>query len=168
MCVEHDSSRTKYGRTREKQVAAKLQEAGFKWTSWNREVEETACGRYRPDFVFDTSTHVVILEVDENQHAYPGYSCDNRRMLDIFGSYGGLPVVFLRFNPDTYKMGGKTKKTELRRRLKELEKELRQALACPPQRSLTIVRLYYDCAEPRAVVASWVDPIDPDFEEHPV
>ncbi len=153
-------------RTREKRVAHYLQQAGLHWTTWNRQLPETACGRYRPDFAYELPTRVVIVEVDEHQHAYPGYSCDNARMLDIFGSYGGLPVVFIRFNPDSYKLGDAAKKTEMRTRAKVLEAELRQALEQQPEHQLTIVRLFYDNPEPRTVVSSWVDPADPRFVEH--
>lgn len=130
-------------RVREKQVAKWLMDAGVQWTSWNKQLPESACGRYRPDFVFDSPSHVVVLEVDELEHAQPGYECDNRRMLDVFNAYGGTPVVFLRYNPDAPTLGGEKRKFTAQRRKKVLLSELRTALAQPPRHALSIVRLFY-------------------------
>lgn len=72
------------------------------------------------------------------------YSCDNRRMLDIFNAYGGLPVVFIRWNPDAFKLAGQTARRLVKTRLADLEKQLRACLAAPPQQLLTIHRMFYD------------------------
>lgn len=105
-CTGCDTSGSRtHSRVREKQVAKWLSDAGLHWAAWNKQLPETSCGRYRPDFVFEAGTHAVILEVDEFEHARPGYACDNRRMLDVYNAYGGTPVVFVRYNPDTPQMG---------------------------------------------------------------
>jgi hypothetical protein len=68
------------------------------------------CGRERPDIIYDFGTHFVDIEVDENQHR--GYhktnltKCETDRMKNITYSLG-MPVTFIRYNPDTYKMNGK-------------------------------------------------------------
>ena len=166
-CAAHDTERKRNTRVRENQVANYLRDQGLHWTAWNKQVAETACGRYRPDFVYELDSHVVVVEVDEQQHAKPGYACDAARMLDIFGAYGGTPVVFLRFNPDGFKIGGVTKRTTLPTRLRQLETQLRAALEQPPPRQLTIVRLFYD--DPQGTVAaSWVSPDDPSFIENSI
>ena len=166
-CASHDTERRRKTRVRENQVANYLRDQGFHWTSWNKQVQETACGRYRPDFAYELNTHVVLVEVDEFQHARPGYSCDAARMLDIFGAYGGQPVVFIRFNPDAFKLGGVTKRMKFPTRLRALDTQLRAALAQPPPCQLTIVRLFYD--DPQGTVSvSWVAPDDPSFTEHPI
>ena len=166
-CASHDTDRKRKTRVRENQVANFLRDQGLHWTAWNRQLAETACGRYRPDFVYELPSHVVLVEVDEHQHAQPGYACDNARMLDIFGAYGGTPVVFLRFNPDAFKLGGVTKRVTLPTRLRRLETQLRAALDCVPPRQLTIVRLFYD--DPQSTVSvSWVAPDDPSFVETPL
>jgi hypothetical protein len=160
-CANHDTERKRKTRVREHKVANFLRDNGFHWTSWNKQLSETACGRYRPDFAFELPTHVVVLEVDEHQHAAPGYACDTARMVDVHGSYGGLPVTFVRFNPDAFKLAGETTRVPLQTRLKTLGDELRAALASPPSHSLEIVRLFYDSPDTRTVVATWIDPCDP-------
>lgn len=47
-------------------------------------------------------THVLIVEVDERQHAAYDTSCERRRTMELFQDAGSRPVVFLRFNPHAY------------------------------------------------------------------
>jgi len=80
--------------------------------TWNDQVIDTSCTKQRPDFVFHCGSHVIIVEVDEEQHkSYK--SCGNtkdevfkteaRRMYNVGNIFVGLPVTFLRFNPDNFK-----------------------------------------------------------------
>jgi hypothetical protein len=46
-------------------------------------------------------THVVIIEVDEEQHKYT--PCEDTRIIKIWEDLAKRPCVFLRFNPDKYK-----------------------------------------------------------------
>ncbi len=48
----------------------------------------------------DKFTHVVITECDENQHR--DTSCENKRIMELFQDFGNRPIVFIRFNPDSY------------------------------------------------------------------
>jgi hypothetical protein len=74
-------------------------------------VIDSSCSLYRPDRVYHCGTHIVIIEVDENQHkSYK--NCGNtkeekiqgemRRMYLIGQSFDGLPCIFIRYNPDNY------------------------------------------------------------------
>lgn len=68
-------------------------------------IEKGACGLERPDRVFEFDDKVVILECDEHQHKDRQCSCEQTRMVNIGQSFGGLPVYFLRWNPDLYSPG---------------------------------------------------------------
>jgi very-short-patch-repair endonuclease len=61
------------------------------------------CNSYRPDFVIDYEFFKVIIEVDENQHN--SYECEyeQKRMINIYQDFGGIPILFIRYNPDSYK-----------------------------------------------------------------
>ena len=61
------------------------------------------CSRRRPDVVIELFTHVVIVECDETQHRGRGYSCENKRTMELFQDFGDRPIVFIRFNPDSYR-----------------------------------------------------------------
>lgn len=166
VCASCDTSGTRPSRVREKQVAKWLLDAGMRWTSWDKQLPESSCGRYRPDFTFEVATHVVVLEVDEFEHARPGYECDNRRMLDVYNAYGGMPVVFVRYNPDTPEIDGRRRAMPSQRRKGLLVSEVCAALRAPPVHPLSIVRVMYSG---RGVVQrSWVDPYDARFTEHAI
>jgi hypothetical protein len=61
------------------------------------------CSLRRPDCYIDKFTHVVIVECDENQHKDKEYtSCENKRTMELFQDFGNRPIVFIRFNPDSY------------------------------------------------------------------
>ena len=61
------------------------------------------CSKRRPDVYIDKFTHIVIIECDENQHKNEEYnSCENKRTMELFQDFGNRPIVFIRFNPDSY------------------------------------------------------------------
>lgn len=102
-------------------------------------------GRFRPDFVWNLGFHIVILEVDENQHA--GY--DPRRELvrisRIVEGFDGIPVHLVRYNPDRCKINGKLYKTKPGERMELLKKTLVQAFDRPNlENRLTVQHLWYD------------------------
>jgi hypothetical protein len=75
------------------------------------------------DFVIAKPWGSIVLEVDEEQHSAYDTSCDPRRDFDIFASVAmgsGEKVVILRYNPDSYKIGGVTRPTSQKERLQRL------------------------------------------------
>ena len=67
-------------------------------------IDNGSCGKERPDRIYDFGDKIIILECDENQHSDRACSCEQIRMVNIGQSFGGVPVYFIRFNPDTYKL----------------------------------------------------------------
>ena len=63
------------------------------------------CSRKRPDGLIDLLTHSIIIEIDEDQHR--GYSCENKRSMQLFTDLGSRPIIFIRLNPDSYTLNGK-------------------------------------------------------------
>ena len=64
---------------------------------------------------------LLCVEVDENQHST--YMKDEIRYNDLYMSFSGK-FVFIRFNPDNYKVNGVLKKTQIKTRLKSLSDEI--------------------------------------------
>lgn len=62
------------------------------------------CTHYRPDILIDYGSHCIIIEIDEFRHT--NYTCEKKRMVDIYADLGARNTVFLRFNPDGYKLNG--------------------------------------------------------------
>lgn len=72
----------------------------FTWIS-DKKIQD-GCSRRRPDLLLDLGFQVVIIEIDENQHIDYDCSCENKRLMEISQDVGHRPVVFIRFNPDSY------------------------------------------------------------------
>ena len=100
MCAMH---RTKNSgiRKKERAVGKVLDSVPGAWIN-NRAMDDTACGKYRPDFRLDMEDRVVIVECNEHAHTggYYSASCENKRTLDIHGAANGKPVIIIAFNPD--------------------------------------------------------------------
>lgn len=60
------------------------------------------CGRERPDRMYDFGDKIVVLECDEHQHRERDCVCEQTRMVNIGQAFGGIPVYFIRWNPDDY------------------------------------------------------------------
>lgn len=66
----------------------------------NSSVPVNECSKKRPDVFFEKDKHVVIVEIDENQHKSYEEICECSRINEIVNSIGGKSVVFIRYNPD--------------------------------------------------------------------
>jgi len=66
---------------------------------YNKRISGGCSGRM-PDIYLDCGTHNLVVEIDENQHS--NYSCENKRIMELFQDGGSIPLVVIRFNPDTY------------------------------------------------------------------
>ena len=53
------------------------------------------------DLICDFGEYVLMIEIDENRH--PGYSCENKRLMQLSKDVGHRPILMIRFNPDSYK-----------------------------------------------------------------
>ena len=120
------------------------------------------CSRRRPDIFIDCFSHAVVIECDENQHASgSSYTCENKRMMEIYQDIGLRSVTFLRFNPDKYtdNTGKKvpscfkyTEKYEVpvpqkkawKARLDVLTAQILESVSNVPDKAVTIHHLYYD------------------------
>jgi len=62
------------------------------------------CSLYRPDKLYLFQDTVELAECDENQHTGSSYSCDERRLSEIYEEDGivGKFMYVIRWNPDAY------------------------------------------------------------------
>jgi hypothetical protein len=97
-------------------------------------VIDNCCVKNLPDRLYYFGTYYIVLEVDENQHKYYNNGCpfsqkeqEQRRMIQIVEALnmGTVPVIFLRFNPDNFRVGGKLIKINMAKRLEVLVKWLK-------------------------------------------
>ena len=117
----------------------------------------SGCSKRRPDIRIECLTHSIIVECDENQHS--GYSCENKRTMELFQDLGNRPLVIIRFNPDKYKINGKSIKScfeetsdhklipikiEWYRRLSLLKTQIIRHVNNIPIKEVLLEHLFYD------------------------
>jgi len=140
-CSEIHKERIKYS---ENEMLKEFEKQKFDFV--NDKTVDGGCSLRRPDFIMDFTNGILIIENDENQHKSRPCECEQTRMIQIFQDHGGIPVHFIRFNPDFYK----TVKTpeSLGKRLTELTKIIKKIKKDKDffQRNmnLTVSYLYYD------------------------
>lgn len=117
---------------------------------------DNGCSQYRPDVRIECLTHSIIIECDENQHL--NYVCENKRMMTLFRDLGNRPLVLIRFNPDSYVLGGikqkgcfktrgqtlKIREKEWQLRLTKLIKKIDKYLSKIPKKEIKEIKLFYD------------------------
>jgi hypothetical protein len=117
---------------------------------------DNSCSLRKPDVRIECLTHSIIIECDENRHQ--GYSCENKRTMELFQDLGNRPIVFIRFNPDKYtdadtkiegcfentKTGSlKLNKKEWNRRIKSLKLTINQHLKEIPEKEVSVDYLFF-------------------------
>lgn len=121
------------------------------------------CSKRRPDWFVDMITHTIIIECDEYQHKDRNQECEVTRMNELFTDCGDRPIVFIRFNPDSYKIADKKyrscfyhndkkslcrNKSEFTRRTKIIDERLTHHITTIPDKLFTIEKLFYDITYP--------------------
>jgi hypothetical protein len=112
----------------------------------DRILESSSCGRERPDFVIDCGSHLVIFEVDENQHSSYACECEQTRMINI-AQAAGMPVTYIRYNPDIYQPHGKQKMQTNEQREKRMLEYLKFSMKNSPTDKgdfANVLYLFYD------------------------
>ena len=123
---------------------------------------QDGCSKRRPDLMLDLGYQVIIIEVDENQHIYYDCSCENRRLMELSNDIKYRKLIFIRFNPDSYKTReNKTIKscweidkrsgifiisseTNWDNRLKVLEETLKYWINNETNKMIECIELFYD------------------------
>jgi len=126
-----------------------------KFTMRFDKIVEGGCSRRRPDVAIDFGSHCLMIEIDENKHT--NYSCEEKRMVELYEDVGFRKIVFLRFNPDRYKDGSTVypspfrytragilhlEETEFNRRMDQLMERIR-AHRVEPTDQITVEYLFY-------------------------
>jgi len=104
------------------------------------------CSKKRPDFLLLTKWGNIIVEVDEFQHKRNTYPCECEitRMKQIYFDCGVEHLLFIRYNPDNYKVleGGKPITPIQRKKL--LIKIIKEQFDQKDVENLGVMYLFYD------------------------
>lgn len=122
---------------------------------FDRKVED-GCSKRRPDICIDFGSHCLMIEIDENRHV--NYSCEQKRMVELYEDTGFRKIVFIRFNPDGYTIGSnkfispfkfsktgilQLNKEEMTRRIQELLTKINEFRNIEPTEELTVEYMFY-------------------------
>jgi hypothetical protein len=135
-CATCNTSVAANSRSGEKRMEFTLQQWAMsghipEYTLWNKEIAEAdsaVCGKIRPDFTFVTDSTAIVMEFDEHQHEHYDRRCELVRMANMFLSYRGRRVTFIRYNPDAFKLDDKTLVTKRETREAVLLEVLKESL----------------------------------------
>lgn len=130
-----------YQKTKENLVVANLRE--HKLCMVLDKPIARAYGCFRPDILIKCDSHELIVEVDENQHAQYPKLCEISRMLAI-QSYFDRPCIFIRYNPDNFRVNGKITDVSQHDRLRLLRKTIDKYTHRIPKDPISVYRLYYN------------------------
>lgn len=117
------------------------------------------CSKRRPDGLIKLNDYNIIIEIDENQHN--DYSCENKRLMEIFKDLGNSPLTIIRFNPDAYKLDNKKIKSpfgitkidgrlkiinqkEYKNRFNKLLETINYNIKNIPHKEFNIINLFYN------------------------
>ena len=161
ICPEIQVSRNY--KTKEKEVVDRIKEKypDFTWIHDKKVVD--GCSKRRPDLLLDMGYHIIIVEVDENKHTGYDCSCENKRLMELSQDLQHRPIVFIRFNPDSYinqnklkisscwrtnKLGViqimKTRMTEWKERINILNQQIQYWIDNKSNKTIEIIELFYD------------------------
>jgi hypothetical protein len=158
VCPEIQVSRNY--KTKERDVSDRI-DSHFKEYTWvNDKIISGGCSKRRPDKLLDLGTHIIIVEVDENKHNSYDTTCENKRLMELSQDLGFRPIVFIRFNPDSYKTLDGTvvrscwkvnkfgitqinKIKEWEERIKVLNNQIRYWIETISEKTIEIVELFY-------------------------
>jgi hypothetical protein len=153
-------------KTRELEVHQALQAAGLRF-DYQAHLPFRSCGlesesaRAFVDFVLYRPWGAIVLECDEHQHAAYPASCDVRRDFDIAASVAlgsAQKLVIVRYNPDEYRVAGKTARTPKKDRHARLVQLLTEL---PEPAGFQRIFLFYDREAPDSelplVAKEWPD-----------
>jgi len=151
LCIYCREDSPAYQKTREKAVYDLLQSTQDLRNFIHNKSVGFVCGNFRPDFLYDLGTHRIIVECDEGQHRGYEPECERIRMLNILNA-DLTPCVFIRYNPDAFKIGDKTRRISKDKRQAILLETIREHLRPPDSESIDVIYLFYDGAEIRRMM----------------
>ena len=122
------------------------------------------CSKRRPDLLLDLGYQIIIIEIDENQHIDYDCSCENKRIMEISQDLSHRPIIFIRFNPDSYFDNGvnitscwgingngicvikKSKRNEWNERLEMLKEQVNYWInpLNITNKTIDVIQMYYD------------------------
>jgi hypothetical protein len=151
----------KHQKIKEKRVLKILEAKFMKPTEYNVRVNRDCGGinSEEKEIGFDFGIYIVFVEVDENRHKSYCELGEINRMKNIYMNEGGIPILFIRYNPDNFKdNNNKIKKLSQAKREELLIKWLNKYKNEGLKYNLTVNYLFYDGWNEGKVFEYEIDP----------
>jgi hypothetical protein len=122
---------------------------------------EQDCGKERVDFMYECKTHNIGIEADEKQHKYNCELGEFNRMKNIFFALGqDAPLIFIRYNPDNFRVNGVLQKIPQSKKEDELIRWVKHYMENIPEHICSVLYLFYDEYSQENVKIFSFDPYD--------
>jgi hypothetical protein len=143
---EIDKEYKKNQKLKEKRILGILTAEYKEPTEYNIRLDRDCGGNNREEkeIGYDFGTHKLFIEVDENQHKSYCEQGEIGRMKNIYHAEGGISVIFIRYNPDNFKSGGKRQNLSQAKREELLIKWCKYYEDKIPESPLVVNYLFYD------------------------
>ena len=132
----------------EERIAKVLESAGVDFKREHHVSFSCNGGTYaRTDFIIIEGGKVIVLEVDEDQHQWYAVACEVSRMAKLFEAWllegNALPVYFIRYNPNAFRVDGKKAKVAKKLREARLLEAIQEAAESEGD-GMRVRYMYYD------------------------
>ena len=111
-------------------------------------IDNATCGKERPDRIYDCGDKIIIVECDEYQHKGMPLECEKTRMCNIGQYFGGIPVYFIRWNPDSYEPKHAKRALDTITKRNKLLGDFLRDIICEriqiPKALVSAIYMYYD------------------------
>lgn len=144
----HTTEGQQHRKREEERVAKLLKSAGIDFKREHHVSFSCTGGTFaRTDFMIVEGGKVIVLEVDEHQHEWYAVACEVSRMAKLFEAWllegNGLPVYFLRYNPNAYQVDGKKARVPKKVREERLLGAIQEAIESEGD-GMRVRYMYYD------------------------
>ena len=147
-CCHWFGKRPRLAKQREVVQFLDAQMADFPYTSVDKNVIDIRdCGgKERPDVLWDLPDRIVILEVDEDQHAGRPCECEQVRMMNISQALGCERTIWIRYNPDAFKSNESKKWSSAHKRHLFLKQWLKWSFSVDltTLSAISVIHLFFD------------------------
>lgn len=123
--------------------------------SMNKIIKHDSCNtKRRPDILLSSGDLHIVIECDEKQHQHYSPICESGRIDEILDEFKNGKVVFIRWNPDHYKVYKSVKKLNRAERLNRLGVTVMNIIDNQPKEHIKVVYMFYNKDNP-VIVNRW-------------
>ena len=102
-----------------------------------------SCNRSRPDGLWASNDLVLHWELDEHQHSGKSYSCEEKRISELYDQFSGKQYIVVRVNPHTYTHPARKAKPDWEERKELMLNVMKACLTKKWDTKIHVVYMFY-------------------------